>query len=207
MTYPKNNKFFRWFFSRYIKVLIRRNFQAVNYNSITVAADRSVLLVANHFSWWDGFILYYLNARLLKKNFHIIVLKETMQKVKFFKYLGAFSVNKNSRTVMQTLNYAAQLLNEPKNLVVIFPQGKLYSNFVTSVNFEKGIMKVLKQADNKFQLVTAVTFVENLGFKKPSVNVYLQTLPHAKFENITELNDIYQQHYNAARQQQTEIVL
>ena len=207
MTYPKNNKFFRWFFSRYIKVLIRRNFQAVNYNRITVAADRSVLLVANHFSWWDGFILYYLNAKLLKKNFHIIVLKETMQKVKFFKYLGAFSVNKNSRTVMQTLTYAAQLLNDPKNLVVIFPQGKLYSNFVTGVNFEKGILKVLKQADNKFQLVTAVTFVENLGFKKPSVNVYLQTLSHAKFESITELNDIYQQHYNAARQQQTQIVL
>ena len=207
MTYPKNNKFLRWFFSHYIKRLIKRNFQGINFNSIEVDGQKSVLLLANHFSWWDGFVLYCINDKLLKKNFHIIVLKETMQKVKFFKYLGAFSVNKNSRTVMQTLNYAAQLLNEPKNLVVIFPQGKLYSNFVTSVNFEKGIMKVLKQADNKFQLVTAVTFVENLGFKKPSVNVYLQTLPHAKFENITELNDIYQQHYNAARQQQTQIVL
>ena len=207
MTYPKNNKFLRWFFSHYIKRLIKRNFQGINFNSIEVDGQKSVLLLANHFSWWDGFVLYCINDKLLKKNFHIIVLKETMQKVKFFKYLGAFSVNKNSRTVMQTLTYAAQLLNDPKNLVVIFPQGKLYSNFVTSVNFEKGIMKVLKQADNKFQLVTAVTFVENLGFKKPSVNVYLQTLPHAKFENITELNDIYQQHYNAAHQQQTEIFL
>ena len=207
MTYPQNNKILRWFFSRYIKRLIRHNFQAVNYNSITVNEDRSVLLLANHFSWWDGFILYYLNDKLLKKKFHIIVLKETMKKVKFFKYLGAFSVNKNSRTVMQSLAYAAQLLNDPPNLVVIFPQGKLYSNFITRVNFEKGVMKVLKQADNKFQLITAVTFVENLGYKKPSANVYLQTIPPTKFENISELNDIYQQHYNAARQQQTEIVL
>jgi len=207
MTYPKNNKLFRWFFSRYIKALIRRNFQAVYFNSIKIDSEKSVLLVANHFSWWDGFILYYLNDKLLKKKFHIIVLKETMKKVKFFKYLGAFSVNKNSRSVLQTLNYAAQLLNEPSNLVVIFPQGKLYSNFVTKVNFEKGIMKVLEQVNDKFQLVTAVTFVEYLRHKKPSANVYLQTIPPTKFENITELNDIYQQHYNTAQQQQTEIVL
>lgn len=207
MTYPKNNKFFRWFFSRYIKVLIRRNFQAVNYNSITVAADRSVLLVANHFSWWDGFILYYLNAKLLKKNFHIIVLKETMQKVKFFKYLGAFSVSRNSRKIVDALAYAARLLNDPQNIVVIFPQGKLYSNFTTNLKFEKGVVKIIAQANDKFQLVTAATFIENFNHKKPVVNIYLQTLPHAKFESITELNDIYQQHYNAARQQQTEIVL
>jgi len=207
MTYPKNNKFLRWFFSHYIKRLIKRNFQGINFNSIEVDGQKSVLLLANHFSWWDGFVLYCINDKLLKKNFHIIVLKETMQKVKFFKYLGAFSVNKNSRTVMQTLTYAAQLLNNPQNLVVIFPQGKLYSNFITRVNFEKGVMKVLKQADNKFQLITAVSFIENFKHQKPSVNVYLQNIPYTKFENITELNDIYQQHYNAAHQQQTEIFL
>ncbi|GAB2986649.1 hypothetical protein GCM10027049_27850 [Mucilaginibacter puniceus] len=136
-----------------------------------------------------------------------MVLEETMQQVKFFKYLGAFSVIKNSRTVMQTLTYAAQLLNDPQSLVVIFPQGKLYSNFITKVNFEKGVIKIIKQADNKFQLVTGVTFIENFEHQKPRVNIYLQNIPHTKFENITELNDIYQQHYNAAHQQQTQIVL
>jgi hypothetical protein len=136
-----------------------------------------------------------------------MVLEENMQKVKFFKYLGAFSVIKNSRTVMQTLSYAAQLLNDPQNLVVIFPQGKLYSSFITKVNFEKGVLKVIKKAANKFQLVTAVTFIENFEKKKPSVNIYLQNIAHPEFENITELNDIYQQHYNTARQQQTQIVL
>ena len=207
MTYPIDNTFFRWFFGGYIKRIIRRNFQAVNFNRINVAPDKSVLLLANHFSWWDGFILYWLNARLLKKDFHIMVLDETMQKIKFFKYLGAFSVIKNSRSMIDTLAYAAQLLNDPKNVVVVFPQGRLYSNFITDVSFEKGVMKIIKKAHNKSQLITAVTFVENFDHKKPVVKIYLQTLPHAKFESIAELNDIYQQHYNAARQQQTEIVL
>jgi hypothetical protein len=91
--------------------------------------------------------------------------------------------------------------------VVVFPQGKLYSNFITEVKFEKGVIKIMKQAGDKFQLVTAVTFVENFNHKKPVVKGYLKILPHAKFESITELNDIYQQHYDAARQQQTKIVL
>ena len=207
MIYPKKNRFIRWFFDRYIKRLINLNFHSVNFNTIEVDSNRSVLLLANHFSWWDGFILYYLNAKLLKKNFHIMVIKGTMQQVKFLKYLGAFSVNKNTRTVVDALAYAAKLLNNPQNIVIIFPQGKLYSNFTTDVKFEKGVVKIIKQAIDNFQLVTAVTFVENFNHKKPVVNVYLQTLPHAKFESITELNDIYQQHYNAARQQQTQIVL
>lgn len=207
MIYPKQNRFISWFFNGYIKRAIKKNFQSVNFNNIEVEGAKSILLLANHFSWWDGFILYYLNAKLLKKKFHIMVIKGTMQQVKFFKYLGAFSVSKNSRTVVDALAYAAKLLNDPQNLVVIFPQGKLYSNFITKVNFEKGVIKVVKQAGDKFQLITAAAFVENFNHKKPVVKVYLQTLPHAKFESIAELNDIYQQHYNAARQQQTEIVL
>jgi hypothetical protein len=58
-----------------------------------------------------------------------MVIEETVQKVSFFKYMGAFSVNKNSREMLASLNYAAELLNDPQNLVLIFPQGKLYSNF------------------------------------------------------------------------------
>lgn len=207
MIYPKQNSLIRWFFAGYIKRAIKRNFRVINFNHIEVENNKAILLLANHFSWWDGFILYYLNAKLLKKNFHIMVLEETMQRVKFFKYLGAFSVNKNSREVVDSLNYATQLLNDPQNLVVIFPQGKLCSNFITDVNFEKGVMKILEQVKNNFQLVMAAAFIENFEHKKSSVNIYLQNIPHTKFENIAKLNDIYQQHYNAARQQQTEIVL
>jgi 1-acyl-sn-glycerol-3-phosphate acyltransferase len=207
MIYPEKNRLIWWLFDRYIKGLVKRNFHAVNFNSIELEKGRSVLLLANHFSWWDGFILYYLNSKLLKKNFHIMVIKETMQQVKFFKYLGAFSVNKSSRTVVDALAYAAKLLNNPGNLVVIFPQGRLYSNFTTDVRFEKGVIKIIKHAGDNIQTIIATSFVENFNHKKPVVNIYLQKLHRAKFENITELNDIYQQHYNAARQQQTEIVL
>ena len=136
-----------------------------------------------------------------------MVLEDTMQKGGFFKYMGAFSVSKKSRNVVNSLAYAAQLLHDPKNVVVIFPQGKLHSNFVTKVLFEKGVIKITEQAIDKFQLITASTFIENFEYKMPSVNIYLSTIAHNTFKNITQLNSIYQQHYTAAHAQQTQIAL
>ncbi len=207
MIYPENNKLAQRFFHYYIQWMIRRNFKQINFNKLSIDQSKSVLLLANHFSWWDGFILYYLNIKLLKKKFYIMVLKDTMQKGGFFKYMGAFSVSKKSRNVVNSLAYAAQLLNDPKNVVVIFPQGKLHSNFVTKVLFEKGVIKITEQATGKFQLITAGTFIENFEHKKPSAYIYLNTVANNAFENITQLNNIYQQHYTAAHTQQSKIVL
>ena len=59
-----------------------------------------------------------------------MVREDTTVQLQYLKYGGAFSINKKSRDMLQSLDYAAELLNDPQNLVLIFPQGKLYSNFV-----------------------------------------------------------------------------
>jgi 1-acyl-sn-glycerol-3-phosphate acyltransferase len=206
MLYPQKNKLIRWFFHYYILNLVKRNFRQVNFNFIEVSKSKSVLLLANHFSWWDGFLLYYINHKVLKKQFHVMVIEETVQKVSFFKYMGAFSVNKNTREILTSLDYAAKLLNDPENLVLIFPQGKLFSNFIDKVSFEKGLLKILQSAAGRFQIVHAATFIEGLQYKKPSVNVYLATA-EAEYQNITDLQQAYQQHYNGAKAQQTKIAV
>jgi len=53
---------------------------------------------------------------------------------------------------LESLDYAAELLGNSENLVLIFPQGKLYSNFINKISFEKGVLKIMKQAANDFQL-------------------------------------------------------
>ena len=207
MIYPEKNTLIRWFFSKYIPWIISRNFHAVNFNKIEIDQNSAVLLIANHFSWWDAFLLYYVFDKLTGKKFHVMVVKETMRKHGFFKYIGAFSVNKNSREVMESLDYAARLLNDPQNLVLLFPQGKLYSNFIDRVQFEKGTLKIMEQAGHKFQLIYAAAFIEHLQYKKPTVNVYLNSITNCTFESIAALTDSYQQHYDSARQLQTKIVL
>lgn len=206
MIYPKNNKPVRWFFHHYIRLIIKNNFQAFNYNQTEVDPNKSVLLLANHFGWWDGFLLYWLNYLLLKKKFHVMILEDTVRKVFFLKYMGAFSVVKNSRSMMESLAYAGELLKDPQNLVLIFPQARLYSNFVDDVHFERGLLKVMKHATGKFQYVFAATFIEYFQHKKPTVNVYLQS-GDKEAATIEELKNIYQQHYQSAKLLQTKIVL
>jgi hypothetical protein len=137
-----------------------------------------------------------------------MILEETIRQVSFFKYMGAFSVNKSSRDMKISLNYAAGLLNDPQNLVLIFPQGKLYSNFIDQVAFQKGLMKIIDDAPKNFDLLFVATFVENFKHKKPTSTVYLKTITgNLAYKSMDELTAAYQQHYNSSKQLQTEIVL
>ena len=203
MIYPKKNLLIGWFFRHYINIILERSFQEIRFDDLTIDKAKSVLLLANHFSWWDGFILYRLNQIRFCKKFHIMILEETVRKVSFMKYLGAFSIKKNSRDVITSLNFAASLLNDPQNMVLIYPQGKLYSNFSDHINFEKGITKIVQLAGNNLQIIFAVTFVENFKHKKPSVKVYLTN--QATTDNADELQNAYQQFYSSAKAHQTQI--
>lgn len=190
----------------YVTWLTRKNFHAINFNTIEVDNDRSVLLIANHFSWWDSLVLYWVSRHLFKKKFHVMLLERTSKREPFVKYGGAFSINKKTRDIIESLNFAAKLLHDPENLVLIFPQGKIYSNFINETNFEKGIVRIMQNAPDKFQIITAAIFIENFDHKKPTANVYLNSIDkHYNFTRINELQQAYQQHYNAARLLQNQI--
>ena len=208
MVYPKKNPFIHFFMHQYVQWIIGRQFKEIIFNPVTVDQNRSVLLIANHFSFWDGLILYMVNFKLLKKNFHVMMGDDTAKDIYFLKYGGAFTINKNSRQILESLNYAAELLAKPENLVLIYPQGKLYSNFVNDVHFEKGVQRIINQAEGKFQLVFAASFIQYFKHKKPTATVYLKNnIESYAGKSITQLKDAYQQHYDNAKLQQTEIEL
>jgi 1-acyl-sn-glycerol-3-phosphate acyltransferase len=205
MIYPKNNRVVFWFLKKYIQWLVGRQFHELIFNNIEVDKNRSILLIANHYSFWDGLILFCINQRLFKKKAHVMILEETIKKEPFLKYAGAFSVSKNSRDILVSINYAAGLLDDPNNLVLIFPQGKLYSNFVDHVNFQKGISKIIKQAKGNFQLIFAAAFVQYFKNLKPTATVYLKNecVDYAA-KSTAELQSTYQQFYDESKLLQTE---
>jgi 1-acyl-sn-glycerol-3-phosphate acyltransferase len=211
MIYPKNNRLIFWVMYHYVKWLVNRHFREIVLNNIEIDnpdsyRDKSVLLISNHYSFWDALILYMVNGRSLKKKMHVMILEESMHEHIFFKYAGAFSVKKGSHDVINSLDYAANLLNDPRNLVLVYPQGKLYSNFVTQVNFEKGVSKIIKQAQGKFQLVFAAAFVQYFRHIKPTATVYLKTeTEHYADKTIDRLQAAYQQFYDEKKLEQTEI--
>ena len=202
MLKPKQNILIFTFFSWYINRIIRSDFRLFEFNKSNFDSERSILLLANHFSWWDGFLIFQLNRIYFKKKFHVMVTEENYNKVKFLKYLGSFSVRKNSRSVIETLEFAGGLLNDPANLVLIFPQGKLYSNHVQQINFEKGIMNLINSSKKNFQYFFAAIFVDYFEYRKPSVFCYLQQWEAAEFTSLQLIKSNFNKHYETSRQQQ-----
>jgi len=132
-------------FDTMIPFLITRHFQEFRVEqSVQASPDRPLLILANHFSWWDGFTHYYLNQHWLGKRFDVMMLEEELAKRPFFRNAGAFSVNHGKRTVIDTLQYSAQLLQQPENLVLIFPRGRIQSLYDRHFPVEKGVLKVIE---------------------------------------------------------------
>ncbi|RYY06247.1 MAG: glycerol acyltransferase, partial [Sphingobacteriaceae bacterium] len=191
---------------RYISRRVENHFYKIQYNVIETDHEKSILLIANHYSWWDGFLLFHLNKLLFKKKFHIIILEETIIKHGFLKYVGCFSVSKGSKSIIETLKYAGNLLNDPQNLLVIFPQGNLTSNFTDTVNFEKGLGKIKDFSEQNFRYVFATSFMEHFSEPKPTAFIYLKTQEAANFANLAAVQSAYQQHYLQSKIVQTAIV-
>ncbi|TZF86087.1 glycerol acyltransferase (plasmid) [Pedobacter sp. BS3] len=199
---PRKNKLIYWFFSFYIARSIKRDFYTFQFNAVETHPDQAILLLANHSSWWDGFLLFRLNQLLFKRKFHIMVSEENYRKVAFLKYLGAFSVKKGSKDMLETLDYAGELLKDKNNLVVIFPQGKLYSSHVTQVDFERGLLRLAQSAGKKFQYVLAALFTDYFEHRKPGITVYLHNWQAEEFTSLQLIKNAYNKHYERSRQQQ-----
>ncbi len=204
---PRRNSLIYAFFSWYINRIIGRDFKRFEYNTIEIDPNRAILLLANHFSWWDGFLLFQLNRIFLRKRFHIMVSEENYLQHGFLKYLGAFSVKKNSRSMIETLEYAGKLLDDPENLVVIFPQGKLYSSHADAVVFEKGLMNLINSSAKNFQYLFVAVFTDYFDSRKPSAKAYLQTWEGAEFTSLQLIKSEYNKHFESSRKQQNSLVI
>ena len=139
MVPSRKKKFWSKLFIRCVKWWIGRNFKEVNVQPFEPRPGHSILLLTNHFSWWDGFIANRTAVYDLKKQFYIMMQQDQFDQHRYFRYIGAYSIQKGSRAILDSLSYSAGILNDPDNLIVIFPQGELYSNHETHIRVETGV--------------------------------------------------------------------
>lgn len=205
MIKPKSNKLIHAFFTWYIGKIIRSDFSGFNYNQEPFNPNQSILLLSNHFSWWDGFLIFHLNKLYFKKNFHVMVLEETAKKVKFLKYLGAFGIQKNAKSLFESLEYAGKLLDNPDNLLLIFPQGELHSHHQHQINFEKGLTRIINASKNNFQYIFAGILVDYFDQRKPKLNIYLQNWEPNEYVSLQVIKNAYHKHFTNAIKLQSEI--
>ncbi len=207
MLAPRRNKIIYSFFSWVISYLIRADFRKFDFNRVGFDESRAVLILSNHLSWWDGFWIFQINRLHFKKRFHVMITEENYEKVWFLKYLGSFSVKKNSRSIIETLEYAGNLLDDPRNLVLIFPQGQLHSGHIDQIQFQKGLMNMINTSSKKFQYIFSANFVDYFKHRKASVTCYLHEWEGAEFTSLQLIKSAYNKHYEASRQKQSSVTV
>ena len=181
------------FFQHYTRYLLKTRYHSVSIENHFADNGNAVLLIGNHVGWWDGFWAMYLNLKVLKRKFHFMMLEEQLLKYRFFNYTGAFSVDKGSRSVVESIRYASELLNDSKNMLLMYPQGRLHSMYEHHFQFEKGIERMLKNRERKVQVVFSANLVDCFTEPKPSLSIYTENYEGAFTVEALEqaYNDFY----------------
>ena len=192
MIKAKHNLFYVWFFRFYSKFMLKRHFSNVKLKGSYTEKNLPVLLIGNHFSWWDGFIANYLNNLIFKRKFHVMMLEEQLKSRLFLNKAGAYSIKKDSRDIVKSLNYTKELLTSTNNLVTIYPQGEIQSLYHYPLKFEKGISSVLKKLDNEVDIVFLVSLVDYFSNRKPNLTIGFQEYKNGKKGDTGDI----EKHYN-----------
>lgn len=170
-----HSKWFERIFRLYVVWLLGRSFARINvYGDIPVISPRHpIVLAPNHSTWWDGFFVYFLNMKVFKRPFYLMMSEEQLRQFRFFTRAGAYSIPTGSpRGIIASLHYTIEVLEmegDPASLVCIFPQGDLTSWFQRPLNFKRGLEWVLARYSGILNLVPLAIKAEFGAEQRPDV--------------------------------------
>jgi 1-acyl-sn-glycerol-3-phosphate acyltransferase len=179
-------------FRGYSRLMLKLNFREIKIIGDFQDRHLPLLVIANHVGWWDGFWIEYLNTKVFRRKFHFMMLEEQLRKFWFFNYTGGFSVRRNSVSILETIKYTARLLSGKDNMVLLFPQGEIYSMYRGEFVFQKGLERILKEIANDIQVVFVANLTDYFASPKPTVFAYIKTIGADKSADVS----VIQQHYN-----------
>ena len=185
------------FFSNTLTRLFFRKFEYV-FLSEMPPQDAAVLLIGNHFSWWDGFWGQRITHEVLRRRYFVMMLESNLRQHLGLSKAGAFSIQPQSRSLIESLRYAASLLRNRENALLIFPTGKIESLYTPTFQFNSGLGKILAyHGDKPLHIVFYAARIDYEGHPRPLVRVYLHTHLNEKAVAAVEsaYNDFYRETY------------
>ncbi len=165
--------------------------------------DLPILLICNHISWWDGIWALHVNQTLFRRKYFFMMLEEQLRKNWFLNYAGGYSITRNTRGVVESIDYTLELLKNKKNMVLLFPQGEIESMHKKQFNFMKGIKHILQRRKNDVQVLFLANFVDYHEKDKPAVYCYLHE--YTGGIKLTEIEDDYNKFYGKCLSKQITI--
>lgn len=195
MIKPNHTRIHLWLFKIYSNFFLNLAFRNVQLiGEYSDDKNLPVLMIANHFTWWDGIIQMRLNLNTFKKKFYFMMLEEGVLKFKILRRVGACSISKESRDMVETLQHLVEVIKNPENLYLFFPQGKIESIYTYPYKFEKGTLNyIIRKTTNDFQLVFNVNLIDYASYRRPELSIYYKTY---EMTGLTTADDI-ERDYNA----------
>lgn len=217
MIKAKSNYYARIIFDIYINKLLKKNFShfyLIN-NFPELKSNDSVVLVPNHFSWWDGFFIDWVLKKETNYSIKLMMLERQLKRYWFFNYIGAFSIDPEKPTsTKETMSYSRSLIRAKENALIIYSQGIIEPYEKRPIKLKKGLRVILKTLENikvipvGFKIsyseekspsilcrfgepLLAKTIVNDFNFFEESFNNNLELLDSSN-ENMNYVKDYFQ---------------
>lgn len=136
---------------------------------------RPLVLVANHISWWDGFILREIQRRVRPgAAFHTVVIEHLLEMYPMLRRLGGVPIRPDApSSVLGMLRSLASLRRrDPETVFSYFPQGRIWPSSRRPLELRRGIeavSRVLAPA----RIVPVALHIEPVVHIRPTPFVWL----------------------------------
>lgn len=130
--------------------------------------SRPAIFLANHSSWWDGFVAFHLSYDLWKLDGILMMEEEQLVKYPFFRWVGAFGIRRTGAEVEAMIRYAAGQLREKGRVLWMYPQGVMRANGFRPLELRPGISHIAR-AVGPVQLVPVAHRYEYLKEERAEI--------------------------------------
>lgn len=134
-----------------------------------------------------------------------MMLEEQLKTRMFLNKCGGFSVSKNPKELARSLLHAADLLRDPKNMVLIFPQGRIETAYRFPLRFERGIEEILKRTTPEVRLIFITNLTDYFSHRKPSLNIYYMQPKMGTLHTREKIEAAYNDFYRQSVEKQKEL--
>ncbi|MGG3924466.1 lysophospholipid acyltransferase family protein [Metabacillus fastidiosus] len=182
MIEARKSIIFEKMFSLYHRQLLAYSFERIYWHQTKTLPGIPAVYIANHSCWWDGLIFYLLNRTVLPKEAYIMMHESGLKQYPYFKWLGAFSINReNPKDILKSLQYAEGLLQQKKS-VWIFPQGDEFHLESRPLYFQTGVLYLLEKCPHI--PIVPISFYYSFGQKRKP-EVYIAAGNHTFHTDLT----------------------
>ena len=109
------------------------------HDARALSASSPVIFAANHVSWWDGLLLFALDEALGAES-RVLMDAQNLARLPFFLWTGAVPLDRTSpRRAHADLVRAAGVLQQPRDALWVFPQGRHRPAHVRPLDLGQGI--------------------------------------------------------------------